>query len=83
MMSRDGRYRIVYNGEIYNYKEIRASNAHKRVEYHGHSDTEVMLAAIERHGLVKAVQSFAGQFAFALFDRKSQSLSLVRDRLGL
>ena len=85
MLSLSGRYIISYNGEIYNYLDVR-----KRLEEHGqapifrgHSDTEVVLASIDAWGLEKAVNEFSGIFAFALWDQKEQVLSLVRDRVGV
>jgi len=82
MVSASGRYVMIFNGEVYNFQDIRRPLELEGVRFRGTSDTEVMLAAIERHGLRKAVQSFAGQFALALFDRQEHTLSLVRDRLG-
>jgi asparagine synthase (glutamine-hydrolysing) len=82
MASRDGRYVMVFNGEIYNFSALRTQLAAAGDTFRGHSDTEVMLAAISRWGLEAAVGSFAGQFAFAIWDRESGALHLVRDRMG-
>ena len=82
MASRDGRYVIVFNGEIYNFAELRQRLTAEGATFRGTSDTEVMLAGITSWGLAKAVRAFAGQFAFALWDRESRELHLVRDRLG-
>lgn len=85
MHSVSGRYVIAYNGEIYNSPAIaRTLEAHGLApHWRGHSDTEVMLAAIEAWGLDRALQSFNGMFAFALWDTRERTLCLVRDRLGV
>ncbi|MCL4477639.1 MAG: asparagine synthase (glutamine-hydrolyzing) [Deltaproteobacteria bacterium] len=84
MSSACSRYVITYNGEIYNYQQIRkeleASGMH--TAWRGHSDTEVMLEAIRQWGLEAAIKRFNGMFAFALWDRKERTLYLVRDRFG-
>lgn len=94
MVSSSGRYVIAFNGEIYNHLEIRHSlqvecQSHSQkgvgnsaIQWRGHSDTETLLMAIELWGLEKAIKYFVGMFAFALFDRVDNTLSLVRDRLG-
>ncbi len=81
MHSRSGRYVITFNGEIYNHLELRA-NLGTSVSWRGHSDTETLLEAIDQLGLMKALEAAVGMFALALWDRKTDSLSLARDRMG-
>jgi asparagine synthase (glutamine-hydrolysing) len=84
MLSHCGRYVIAFNGEVYNFAAIREALEKTGVVpvWHGHSDTEVMLAAIAAWGLEAALTKFVGMFAFALWDRETRTLSLARDRLG-
>lgn len=84
MISACGRYVMAFNGEVYNFKEIRIEleKAGTAPAWRGHSDTEVMLAAIAAWGLEAALKKFAGMFAFALWDRENRTLALARDRLG-
>lgn len=82
MVSDCGRYTIVFNGEMYNYQDVRAvlSKDHG-VAFHTNSDTEVILAAYRQWGAA-AVERFNGMFALALWDSKEQTLFLARDRFG-
>lgn len=82
MESHSGRYAIAFNGEIYNFLSLRRSLECAGVMFRGHSDTEVMLAAIEQWGFEKALDRFSGMFAFAMVDRTAHKLYLVRDRMG-
>src|SRR5690606_29675594 len=82
MRSQSGGYVIAFNGEIYNFLEIRRELELGGLSFRGGSDTEVMLAAIERWGLEQALGRFVGMFAFALCDCDEGMLYLVRDRMG-
>lgn len=83
MVSSSGRYLLTYNGEIYNHldirKELESSGA---TSWRGHSDTETLLAAVEKWGVDGALAKLNGMFAFALWDRKLRQLFIARDRLG-
>lgn len=80
MASACGRYVIAFNGEIYNHSELRQTLAHP--SWHGHSDTETLLVAIATWGIEATLNQCIGMFAFALWDRKGNTLTLARDRLG-
>jgi len=75
------RYTIVYNGEIYNYIELKEILKNKGYQFHTQSDTEVLLAAYDCYK-EKCLQYFDGMFAFAIWDEKEQSLFAARDRFG-
>jgi asparagine synthase (glutamine-hydrolysing) len=82
MHSQNDRYSIVFNGEIYNFKDLQAQLTTKGHNFRGGSDTEVMLAAIEEWGFEDSIKKFTGMFAFALWDKKQRILYLARDRIG-
>ena len=79
-ISKSKRYVISYNGEIYNHLDLRREL--KANNWNGNSDTETLLACIEEFGLDLALQKLNGMFSFALWDKKKEELSLVRDRIG-
>jgi asparagine synthase (glutamine-hydrolysing) len=82
MQSACGRYVVSYNGEVYNFQELRAELTHRGHVFRGRSDTEVLVAAVAEWGLRQALDRFNGMFALALWDRRDRVLHLVRDRIG-
>ncbi|MBW4051988.1 MAG: asparagine synthase (glutamine-hydrolyzing) [Proteobacteria bacterium] len=82
MRSPGGRFTITFNGEIYNYRALRAELAHRGVRFRSGSDTEVLLAAVEEWGLERALERSRGMFAFGLWDAAERVLWLARDRFG-
>lgn len=82
MHSASGRYVITFNGEIYNFRDLRRELEGAGRRFHGASDTEIMLCAIESWGLDTALTRFAGMFAFGLWDKETRTLHLARDRMG-
>ncbi len=82
MQTADGRYVLVYNGEIYNFRELRKDLEANGVSFNTRSDTEVLLRLYEREG-PSALEKLNGMFAFAVWDRKRRELFLARDRIGI
>ena len=76
-----GRYHLVYNGELYNYLELKKDLEKKGCSFHSYSDTEVLLAAYATWGKA-CLQQFDGAFAFAIWDEQEQVLFAARDRFG-
>ncbi len=77
-ISNCGRYSVVFNGEIYNYLELKRELDY---EFKTHSDTEVLLASYIKYG-ESCIEKFNGMFAFALYDKKEKTLFCARDRIG-
>ncbi|MFO0653337.1 MAG: asparagine synthase (glutamine-hydrolyzing) [Polyangiales bacterium] len=80
MTSHSGRLTVVFNGEIYNHEAMRAALPGRA--WRGHSDTEVLLEAIDAWGLDEALRRAVGMFALALWDADRRALSFARDRMG-
>jgi asparagine synthase (glutamine-hydrolysing) len=84
MVSVSGRWVLAFNGEIYNYRDLRAEleSSGRAPAWRGHSDTEVLLAGIEAWGVEATLQRTVGMFAIAAWDRADRRLLLARDRIG-
>jgi asparagine synthase (glutamine-hydrolysing) len=83
MISADGRFVITYNGEIFNFLELRRELEARGIKFRGHSDTEVMLEAFTAYGVESTVKRLIGMFAIGVWDRHNRTLTLIRDRLGI
>ena len=83
MISADGRFVIIYNGEVYSHQPIAAELAAQGYKFHGHSDTEVILNSFAENGIEPTLKRMIGMFAIALWDRRERALILIRDRLGI
>lgn len=81
MWSKDGRYCIVYNGEIYNHLKIRKRLELSHVQFHSYSDTETLLYSYIQWGK-ECLNEISGMFAFAIYDKQTGELFLARDRFG-
>jgi asparagine synthase (glutamine-hydrolysing) len=80
---REGRRCIVFNGEVYNFRELRADLEAQGIAFRTTSDTEVILEAVIHDGIDVTLPRLEGMFAFAIFDAVDQSLTLARDRFGI
>lgn len=82
MTSSSDRYVIAFNGEIYNHLDLRTALTKEGVLWHGHSDTETLLAGFDAWGVEATVQRCIGMFAFAVWDKETLEVTLARDRMG-
>src|ERR1700734_2087592 len=82
MSTPDGRFWITFNGEIYNFSDLRRQLVDAGIQFHSRTDTEVILRLYEREG-ASCVDRLAGMFAFAIWDAKEESCFLARDSLGI
>jgi asparagine synthase (glutamine-hydrolysing) len=85
MMSQDGRWVIVFNGEIYNHLDIRSELRGRipEISFRGHSDTETLIESISFWGVEETIEKLNGMFAFAVWDQQDQKLHLIRDPFGI
>jgi asparagine synthase (glutamine-hydrolysing) len=83
MRSGNGRYILIYNGEIYNFRELRRELEETGVAFRGDADSEVLLEGIAAWGVAATLTRLIGMFAFAVWDREQRELWLARDRLGI
>jgi asparagine synthase (glutamine-hydrolysing) len=82
MVSKSGRYIAVFNGEIYNFNNLKKLLNHPNTQWVGHSDTEIMLACFDELGLEATFKQMIGMFAVSVWDTQNKSLTLARDRVG-
>lgn len=82
MVSSDGRFVISYNGEIYNFSDLRRELEGRGAQFRGHSDTEVIVEGCVRFGVAETIKRLNGMFAIAIWDAQARTLSLTRDRVG-
>lgn len=82
MLSHDGRYVLIFNGEIFNAEELREKLISRGVKFRGHADTEILLEACAHYGVKTTLEQCIGMFAIALWDRQEKTLTLARDRIG-
>lgn len=82
MVSEDGRYVLVFNGEVYNFPELRRQLEQKGVRFHSHSDSEVVLYSLIEWGR-DALDRFNGMFALGFYDTRERKLLLARDHAGI
>jgi asparagine synthase (glutamine-hydrolyzing) len=84
MISSSGRFAIAFNGEIYNFSELKKSltTNNSTICFHGTSDTEILLESFEHVGIEETLKLIKGMFAVALYDREEKKLYLMRDRVG-
>lgn len=78
-----GRYALVYNGEVYNFRDLRSDLERRGVAFHTTSDTEVVLQSLIHDGPREALARFDGMFAFAFYDSREDTLTVARDRFGM
>ena len=82
MNSRDDRYIIIFNGEIYNFRELKKNLEKKKITFNNKSDTQVLLEVLNHYGVERGIKKVNGMFSFVLWDRKEKFLYLISDRLG-
>ena len=83
MTSHNNRFVIIYNGEIYNFLNIKKELEQENINFSGNSDTEVLIEAFSNWGIKKTLSKISGMFAFVVWDKKLKELSLARDRFGI
>jgi asparagine synthase (glutamine-hydrolysing) len=82
MVDESGQIVIVFNGEIYNFIELREELVHQGIIFHTKSDTEVILKVYKRYGIQKTLELLEGMFAFAIYDRNLEKTIIARDKFG-